>query len=261
VADGQPRVGVRARLLGAGEVEESPYVEWVWVRSLRRRCSVGRRVAPVWAHAEDRRRRARRKRRKDTYLLLQKALRERQLPGAATIRSSYLDDYVEAQHVAPTGARGRARARLLLASELLSVVGQERFLHGLESRQRALEDPRAELLALRSQSALAKELTGGDLLKACPTLTTREKRRLPHGLLDRVVLTRANGRGKNRVPVGRRTEIVLRGNAPRAGPICARARMEIAQINPRSEHGDLIGQFPGKPSCVPVAARAPDYGD
>jgi len=38
------------------------------------------------------------------------------------------------------------------------------------------------------------------------------KRKLLHGLLDRVVLKRSPGRGKNAVPVAERTQILLRGN-------------------------------------------------
>jgi hypothetical protein len=43
------------------------------------------------------------------------------------------------------------------------------------------------------------------------TLTSQEKRRLLHGLLDRVVVSRARGRGKKANPVSERTQIVLGG--------------------------------------------------
>ena len=39
-----------------------------------------------------------------------------------------------------------------------------------------------------------------------------EKRRLMHGLLDRVVVRRADRRGRNANPITERTQIVLRGN-------------------------------------------------
>jgi hypothetical protein len=68
------------------------------------------------------------------------------------------------------------------------------------------------LTELRSQSALASELADGDLLEAWPTLDLAERRRLLHGLLDRVVLRRADGRAKSRVALATRTQIVLRGN-------------------------------------------------
>jgi hypothetical protein len=50
------------------------------------------------------------------------------------------------------------------------------------------------------------------LLVAWPTLSLQEKRQLMHGLLDRVVLTRATGRGRHANPISERTQIVLRGN-------------------------------------------------
>jgi hypothetical protein len=40
----------------------------------------------------------------------------------------------------------------------------------------------------------------------------QEKRRLLHGLLERVVVTRAKGRGRHANPIGERVQIVLRGN-------------------------------------------------
>jgi hypothetical protein len=40
----------------------------------------------------------------------------------------------------------------------------------------------------------------------------QEKRRLLHGLLDRVVLSRADRRGRHARPIAERTQIVLRGN-------------------------------------------------
>ena len=101
---------------------------------------------------------------------------------------------------------------LYLSGELLSVIGQERFLQGLETRQRVLDEARVNLGALSAQSQLAEELTSGDLLEAWPTLTIAEKRRLLHGLLDRVVVTRSDGRSKDALPVDERVQIVLRGN-------------------------------------------------
>ena len=59
---------------------------------------------------------------------------------------------------------------------------------------------------------LMQNLSDGDLLAAWPTLATPEKRRLLHGLLDRVILQRAGARGRLAPPIGERTQIVLRGN-------------------------------------------------
>jgi hypothetical protein len=79
-------------------------------------------------------------------------------------------------------------------------------------RQRELDEERQRLAELHSQSALAGELADGDLLEAWPALDLSERRRLLHGLPDRVVLRRADGRGKGGVPLVKRTQIVLRGN-------------------------------------------------
>ncbi len=95
--------------------------------------------------------------------------------------------------------------------QLLSTLGQDKFMQGVEARQRALDEARAELAELRSQSALADELLSGDLLAAWPELAMQEKRRLLYGLLDRVMLTRSAGRGVKTTPVKERTLIVLRG--------------------------------------------------
>ena len=81
---------------------------------------------------------------------------------------------------------------------------------GADVRQSALDHTRAPLRQLRQHQELAAELTDGSLLDAWPTLTTQEKRRLLHGLLDRVVLRRSDARLG--LPIADRTQIVLRGN-------------------------------------------------
>jgi site-specific DNA recombinase len=155
----------------------------------------------------------------------------------ATIRAAYLDRYVEAQVLRALADEGGLLAQAVEASEhieeaarraaeaeheldlyvtnpkLLTLLNESKFLQGLEARQHALDQARATLAELRSQSALANELTEGNLLEAWPTLTTPEKRRLLHGRLDRVVLRRDQGRArKDRLPIDERTQIVLRGN-------------------------------------------------
>jgi multidrug efflux pump subunit AcrA (membrane-fusion protein) len=96
--------------------------------------------------------------------------------------------------------------------QLLTTIGQEKFMQGVEARQSALDQARQDLAQLQSQSALASELTSGDLLAAWTELTLQEKRRRLHGLLDRVVLKRSAGRGAKATPISERTQIVLRGN-------------------------------------------------
>ena len=96
--------------------------------------------------------------------------------------------------------------------KLLSLLGEQKFIEGVEVRQRALDEARQRLAELATRMRLPNELADGDLLEAWPTLIWQEKRRLLHGLLDRVVLRRADGRGKDGVPLVERTQIVLRGN-------------------------------------------------
>jgi hypothetical protein len=156
-------------------------------------------------------------------------------PSRAAARAYTLDDYVEQAVLEALRADGgpvaEARAasgrleeaqraleaaehelELYLASNLLSVVGEDRFLAGVESRQQAIDAARERMVDARSQASLIGELTDGDLLAAWPTLTTPEKRQLLHGLLDRVILRRAGARGRAAPPIASRTEIVLRGN-------------------------------------------------
>jgi site-specific DNA recombinase len=158
-------------------------------------------------------------------------------PARASVRGSLLDAYVEEQVLAALGHAGGLLAQAVEASEqteaaaravaeaeheldlfvnnpkLLSLVGEQKFLEGAEVRQLALDEARATLAEARSQSSLVEELGDGDLLAAWPTLTIQERRRLMHGLLDRVLVTRAQGRGRQQGPIAERTEIVLRGGA------------------------------------------------
>src|SRR5262249_16752704 len=132
-------------------------------------------------------------------------------PARATVRASLLDSLVENQILLALHAEGGFVAQAIAASEaveaanravaeaeheldlfvnnpkLLTLLGEQKFVEGVETRQRALDDSRQTLAQLRQQSNLADELGEGDLLAAWPTLTVQEKRRLMHGLLDRVV--------------------------------------------------------------------------
>jgi DNA invertase Pin-like site-specific DNA recombinase len=152
----------------------------------------------------------------------------------ATIRASIVDDYVEAQVLAALQADGGPLAQAVQAGEhleaaaravadaeheldlyitnpqLLTLLGEARFLEGAQARQHALDDVRAALTHFQQHQQLTAELTDGRLLDAWPTLTTQDKRRLLHGLLDRVLLTRADARRDN-VPIDDRTQIILRG--------------------------------------------------
>jgi site-specific DNA recombinase len=155
----------------------------------------------------------------------------------AMARASLVDQYVEEQVVDALQAEDGLLAQAVAASErvedaaravaeaeheldlfvnnpkLLSILGEAKFVEGAEARQRALDEARRALAEIKAQTALADELADGDLLSAWPTLTVQERRRLMNGLLDRVVLTKADRRGRHARPVGERTEIILRGGA------------------------------------------------
>jgi hypothetical protein len=156
-------------------------------------------------------------------------------PARASIRADKLDPYVqervlaalrdeggvlaqavEASEQIEQAARAVAEAEheleLYLTSELLTVIGQERFLQGVDVRQQTLDNARAELAGLREQGVLAEELTSGDVVSAWPELVTQERRQFLHGLLDRVLVKRSDGRRAGTLPVAERTQIVLRGN-------------------------------------------------
>jgi DNA invertase Pin-like site-specific DNA recombinase len=157
-------------------------------------------------------------------------------PSRATARASIVDSYVEGQVLEALQAEDGLLAQAVAASQaldtaarageeaehelnvfvntprLLTILGEERFLEGVESRQQALDRARQELAQMRKQSTLADELADGDLLSAWPTLSVQEKRRLMHGLLDCVIVTRATGRGRHADPISDRTQIILRGN-------------------------------------------------
>ena len=156
-------------------------------------------------------------------------------PARATVRASLLDHYVEEQVLQALHAVDGLLAKAVAASEqieaaarsvaeaehelelfvnnpkLLSLLGEQKFVEGVEVRQGALDEAREALGQARSQSALAEELGDGDLLRAWPSLTIQERRRLMHGLLERVVVTRADRRGRHARPIGERAQVILRG--------------------------------------------------
>jgi hypothetical protein len=157
-------------------------------------------------------------------------------PSRANGKAALVDAYVERAVLEAFQAEGGLLAQAVSASErieaaaravkdaeheldlfvnnvtLLGILGEQRFVEGAETRQRALNEARDTLARLRQRSTLATEIADGDVVRAWPALTVQEKRRLLHGLLDRVVITRADKRGRHASPIGERTQIVLRGN-------------------------------------------------
>jgi hypothetical protein len=156
-------------------------------------------------------------------------------PSRATVRASLVDRYVEEQVSEALQAEDGLLAQAVSASEriesaartvaeaeheldlfvnnpkLLSILGEAKFIDGVEARQRALDEARQGLADLEAETVLADELADGDLVRSWPTLTVQERRRLMNGLLDRVVLTKADRRGRHARPVRERAEIILRG--------------------------------------------------
>jgi hypothetical protein len=167
-------------------------------------------------------------------------------PARATARASLVDQFVETQIVAALQAEDGLLAQAVAASErvdaaartlteaeheldlyinnpkLLSILGEAKFVEGAEARQHALDEARQTVADLKAQTTLTDELADGDLLRAWPTLTMQERRRLMNGLLDRVVLTKADRRGRHARPIGERTEVILRGGV-RLKPLPAAA--------------------------------------
>lgn len=158
-------------------------------------------------------------------------------PARATIRASYLDAYVEQAVFAALRSQDGFLAEAALATEklaeaqraleqaehelttyletdLISTVGREALLAGVEARQDRVDHARKEIDSLRAESAIEDTLTSGDLLAAWPDLTTQAKRTLLHGLLEQVTLRRDNNSRNNKhlaLPLDERVEIVLRG--------------------------------------------------
>jgi DNA invertase Pin-like site-specific DNA recombinase len=156
-------------------------------------------------------------------------------PARATVRASVLDLHVEERVLAALAQEDGLLARAVEASDqieavaraveeaeheldlfvnnpkLLSLLGESKFLEGVEVRQQALDEARTALAEARSQSSLVEELGDGDLLRSWPTLTMQERRRLMHGLLEKIVVSRALGRGQAAEPIAKRTQILLRG--------------------------------------------------
>jgi hypothetical protein len=158
-------------------------------------------------------------------------------PARASVRASVLDTHVGEHVLAALGQEDGLLAQAVEASDqieaaaravaeaeheldlfvnnpkLLSLLGEAKFLEGVEVRQRALDEARTILAKTRSQSSLVEELGDGDLLAVWPTLTIQERRRLMHGLLEQVVVSRATGRGRRAEPIAERARIILRGGA------------------------------------------------
>ena len=155
-------------------------------------------------------------------------------PARATIRATYLDDYVEQAVLDTLGEADSILAKALETSEaadaaarvvdaaaheltlylqadLISVVGADAFRAGVHRRQQRLDEATAGLAQIRVTNVLGDDLLPTDLLHAWPDLTIPERRTIMHGLLDRVLpRTRPNMRPQPHT-LSDRTTIILRG--------------------------------------------------
>ena len=156
-------------------------------------------------------------------------------PDRAAIRASYLDAFVENHVLAALRDEDGLLAQavhasqqiedaqrdldaaehelvLYLETDLVSAIGPSAFRQGVKARQQRLDEARDKIAALRAQAVVAEEVLSGDLLEAWPELTIPERRQLMHGLLEKVVLTRSDGRKRaTHKPIEARSTIVLRG--------------------------------------------------
>src|SRR6266511_5206570 len=92
--------------------------------------------------------------------------------------------------------------------KLLCCLESRSSSRAVEARQGALDEGRRASAEAQLQAALTSEIGDGDLLRAWPSLSVREKRRLMHGLLDRVVVQRADRGGRHARPISDRTQII-----------------------------------------------------
>jgi DNA invertase Pin-like site-specific DNA recombinase len=143
---------------------------------------------------------------------------EEQVLAALRDEGGFLADAVQASEQVEEATRALTAAEhelqlFVTDPELMSVLGRNSFLQGAQARQDAVDEARAHLDQLRSQSALGDDLLTGDLLQAWPEFTTQEKRQLLHGLLEQVIVSRdENSRKKDlALPLDQRVRIMLRG--------------------------------------------------
>ena len=156
-------------------------------------------------------------------------------PAPATIMARVLDPYIDAAFLAALGPTGplaeavastkaldaavmsleNAEAELAVYRDanLISVIGKDAFLEGLESRAEIVRVAQAKLNEARQQNAMNGHdaSTPGALIEAWPTLTIAEKRALLTASLDAIFIR--NGGGMN-VPVEDRTLLLWRGEGP-----------------------------------------------
>jgi DNA invertase Pin-like site-specific DNA recombinase len=159
-------------------------------------------------------------------------------PSRASAGHVWLDRYVEEQLITAFGNDGplaeaiarhdRAEAavqdldaaRYSLAqyvsnTRLIESIGLDAFNVGAEAHQRRVDLAEMTLESARSQKETVWSVIDGDLLQAWKAgeLTPLERRAIVTGMVDRVVLYRANQKGKKTsADIPERVQIVLKGN-------------------------------------------------
>jgi site-specific DNA recombinase len=156
-------------------------------------------------------------------------------PAPATIMARVLDPFIEQAFVdalGPTGplaeavastkaldaavtslADAEAELAVYRDANLISVIGKDAYLEGLEARAEVVRVAQAKLNEARQQNAMNGHDvdTSGDLIEAWTTLNVAEKRALLTASLDAIFIR--SGGGAN-VPVSDRTLLLWRGEGP-----------------------------------------------
>jgi hypothetical protein len=94
-------------------------------------------------------------------------------------------------------------------ANLISVIGRDAYIEGLEERQRTLDEARAQLAQARR---IEPTLDIQELPALWPQLTVIEKRRLLAAVIDAVFVRQATNRGQ--AAFADRIEILWYGQAP-----------------------------------------------
>jgi hypothetical protein len=150
----------------------------------------------------------------------------------------WLDRYVEERLIAAFGDEGplaealvhhdrleasvreldaarHALVQYVANTTLIETIGLEAFNTGAAAHQRRVDLAQMALDDARAQQEPVAAVMDGDLLSAWKAgeLTPLERRRIVAGMVDRVILYRANQKGKKTsADIAERVQIVLKGN-------------------------------------------------
>jgi site-specific DNA recombinase len=154
-------------------------------------------------------------------------------PARASTLARVLDPFVEQQFLTALGPKGPLAKASVSSRQLdaarqhveateaelvayrdsgaASVIGQESFLSGLQTRQRDLDEARSELAETRDRAGFSQALPAEPLalVEMWPSLTVTERRELLQAAIDAVVI-----RSGRNVPISDRVVILWRGQAP-----------------------------------------------